>query len=140
MNMYVFSPSKNLIYPVELKGKYISAGTWPDDEVEISDEMANEFITQSPPGKIRIVVNDLPAWEDIPPPQKEELIAQADACKQNLINSAMQSIDVIQLKIKTGRVLTDIETDRVNAVLDYIDEVTTTDTSTAPDIDWPPLP
>ncbi|WP_142455961.1 tail fiber assembly protein [Escherichia coli] len=29
---------------------------------------------------------------------------------------------------------------RLNAVLDYIDAVTATDTSTAPDVIWPELP
>ncbi|EHK7461607.1 tail fiber assembly protein, partial [Escherichia coli] len=32
------------------------------------------------------------------------------------------------------------ETTRLNAVLDYIDAVTVTDTSTAPDVIWPELP
>ncbi len=32
------------------------------------------------------------------------------------------------------------ETTRLNTVLDYIDAVTATDTSTAPDVIWPELP
>ncbi|HDI5970921.1 TPA: tail fiber assembly protein, partial [Escherichia coli] len=36
--------------------------------------------------------------------------------------------------------LTQAETTRLNAVLDYIDAVTATDTSTAPDVIWPGLP
>ena len=55
----------------------------------------------------------------------------------SLIDTAMASISLIQLKLQTGRKLTQTENTRLNAVLDYIDAVTATDTSTAPDINWP---
>ncbi|ELL8683005.1 tail fiber assembly protein, partial [Escherichia coli] len=50
------------------------------------------------------------------------------------------SISLIQLKLQAGRKLTQAETTRLNAVLDYIDAVVATDTSTAPDVIWPELP
>lgn len=52
----------------------------------------------------------------------------------------MQSIDVLQLKLRAGRMLIDAENAKLNAVLDYIDAVNAIDTSTAPDIDWPEMP
>ncbi|HGT8326361.1 TPA: tail fiber assembly protein [Escherichia coli] len=61
----------------------------------------------------------------------------AEAQRQSLIDTAMASISLIQLKLQAGRKLTQAETTRLNAVLDYIDAVTTTDTSTAPEINWP---
>ncbi|EHH4638955.1 tail fiber assembly protein, partial [Escherichia coli] len=57
-----------------------------------------------------------------------------------LIDAAMASISLIQLKLQAGRQLTQAEITRLNAVLDYIDTVTATDTSTAPDVIWPELP
>ncbi|MFJ7173970.1 tail fiber assembly protein [Citrobacter freundii] len=57
--------------------------------------------------------------------------------KESLINDAMASISVIQLKLSAGRKLTPEETEKLNAVLDYIDSVTATDISSAPDINWP---
>ncbi|HAO9419263.1 TPA: DUF550 domain-containing protein [Escherichia coli] len=63
-----------------------------------------------------------------------------DAQRQSLIDAAMASISLIQLKLRAGRKLTQAETTRLNAVLDYIDAVTATDTSTAPDVIWPELP
>lgn len=36
-----------------------------------------------------------------------------------------------------GRTLTSVEKGKVNAILDYIDELESVDTSTAPDIEWP---
>ncbi|MBB7026267.1 tail fiber assembly protein, partial [Escherichia coli] len=70
----------------------------------------------------------------------DELVADAEQKKQSLINAAMVNISVIQLKLQAGRKLTQEETTRLNVVLDYIDAVTATDISTAPDIEWPAIP
>ncbi len=78
-----------------------------------------------------------------PPTQErshDELVADAEQKKQSLIDTAMASISLIQLKLQAGRNLTQAETTRLNAVLDYIDAVTATDTSTAPDVNWPAFP
>lgn len=74
-----------------------------------------------------------------PTPERphDELVADAEQKKQSLIDAAMANISVIQLKLQAGRNLTQAETTRLNAVLDYIDVVEATDTSTAPDIEWP---
>ncbi|MDO2277553.1 tail fiber assembly protein, partial [Escherichia coli] len=76
------------------------------------------------------------------PPERshDELVADAEQKKQSLIDAAMASISLIQLKLQAGRNLTQAETTRLNTVLDYIDAVTATDTSTAPDIEWPVFP
>ncbi|NYY77154.1 tail assembly chaperone [Escherichia coli] len=60
--------------------------------------------------------------------------------RQSLIDAAMASISLIQLKLQAGRKLTQAETARLNAVLDYIDAVAAIDTSIAPDVIWPELP
>ncbi|EFE7590223.1 TPA: tail fiber assembly protein [Escherichia coli] len=77
-----------------------------------------------------------------PTPERshDELVADAEQKKQSLINAAMVNISVIQLKLQAGRKLTQEETTRLNVVLDYIDAVTATDISTAPDIEWPAIP
>ncbi|EPE2534045.1 tail fiber assembly protein [Escherichia coli] len=67
-------------------------------------------------------------------------VEAAEAQRQSLIDAAMASISLIQLKLQAARKLTQAETTRLNAVLDYIDAVTATDTSTAPDVIWPELP
>ncbi|EJH0822714.1 tail fiber assembly protein [Escherichia coli] len=67
-------------------------------------------------------------------------VEAAEAQRQSLIDAAMASISLIQLKLQAGRKLTQAETARLNAVLDYIDAVTAADTSTAPDVIWPELP
>ncbi|HGX3642203.1 TPA: tail fiber assembly protein [Escherichia coli] len=70
----------------------------------------------------------------------EKWVTDTEAQRQSLIDAAMASISLIQLKLQAGRKLTQAETTRLNAVLDYIDAVTATDTSTAPDVIWPELP
>ncbi|OSK43136.1 tail fiber assembly protein-like protein [Escherichia coli E267] len=69
------------------------------------------------------------------PPERshDELVADAEQKKQSLIDAAMANISVIQLKLQAGRKLTQEETTRLNVVLDYIEAVTATDTSIAPD-------
>ncbi|AMU85547.1 tail fiber assembly protein [Escherichia coli] len=72
--------------------------------------------------------------------QHSAAVGAAETQRQSLIDTAMASISLIQLKLQAGRKLTQAETTRLNAVLDYIDAVTATDTSTAPDINWPAPP
>ncbi|MEH5620094.1 tail fiber assembly protein [Escherichia coli] len=72
--------------------------------------------------------------------QHSAAVEAAEAQRQSLIDAAMASISLIQLKLQAGRKLTQPENTRLNAVLDYIDAVTATDTRTAPDVIWPELP
>ncbi|EIH7246913.1 TPA: tail fiber assembly protein [Escherichia coli] len=72
--------------------------------------------------------------------QYSAAVDAAEIQRQSLIDAAMASISLIQLKLQAGRKLTQAETTRLNAVLDYIDAVEATDTSTAPDVIWPELP
>ncbi|HCN7021467.1 TPA: tail fiber assembly protein, partial [Escherichia coli] len=72
--------------------------------------------------------------------QHSAAVGAAEAQRQSLIDAAMASISLIQLKLQAGRKLTQPENTRLNAVLDYIDAVTATDTSTAPNVIWPELP
>ena len=72
--------------------------------------------------------------------QHSAAVGAAEVQHQSLVDAAMASISLIQLKLQAGRKLTQAETTRLNAVLDYIDAVTAIDTSTAPDIIWPVFP
>ena len=72
--------------------------------------------------------------------QHSAAVDAAEAQRQSLIDTAMASISLIQLKLQAGRKLMQTENTRLNAVLDYIDAVMATDTSTAPDVIWPELP
>ncbi|EJT8722737.1 tail fiber assembly protein [Escherichia coli] len=72
--------------------------------------------------------------------QHSAAVGAAEAQRQSLIDTAMASISLIQLKLQAGRNLTQAETARLNAVLDYLDALEMVDTSSAPDIEWPTPP
>ena len=72
--------------------------------------------------------------------QNSAAVDAAEAQRQSLIGAAMDSISLIQLKLRAGRNLTQEEKTRLNSVLDYIDAVEAIDTSNVPDIEWPVSP
>ena len=75
-------------------------------------------------------------WATDTDAQHRAAIEVAELHRQSLIDAAMSSIGLIQLKLQAGRKLTPAETTKLNTTLDYIDAVTVTDTSTVPDINW----
>ncbi|ELW7418187.1 DUF4376 domain-containing protein [Salmonella enterica] len=76
--MYYYSPEQNTFYPTDLKKVYIDAGTFPDDVVEVDDDVWLEFAGNPPPeGKQRAAgKNGLPCWENIPLPDIEDARAR----------------------------------------------------------------
>ncbi|EAQ6105667.1 DUF4376 domain-containing protein [Salmonella enterica] len=68
--MYHYSPTQNTFYPDELKQVYIDAGSFPDDTVEVDDDIWLQFAGNPPPeGKERAAGSDnQPCWVDIPLP------------------------------------------------------------------------
>lgn len=79
--MYHYSPSNNAFYPDELKQVYIDAGSFPDDTVEVDDDIWLEFAGNHPPeGKERAAGSDnQPCWVDIPLPDIEDARNQKHA-------------------------------------------------------------
>lgn len=136
-----YSPAVlNSFYRVADKADYEKAGTWPDKFVEVTDDEFAEFTGTAPVGKVLASAAGKPEWIDIPAPTHDVLVSLAEQNRQSLIDSATRSISIIRLKLQAGRKLTEAETTRLNAVLDYIDSVEATDTSNAPDIEWPISP
>ncbi|HAF5679633.1 TPA: DUF4376 domain-containing protein [Salmonella enterica] len=72
--MYHYSPSQNAFYSDDMKQVYIDAGSFPDDTVEVSDDVWLKFAGNHPPeGKQRAAGHDgLPCWVDIPLPDIED--------------------------------------------------------------------
>jgi hypothetical protein len=79
------------------------------------------------------------AWVTDTSAQHAAAVSAATLHAQQLVDAAMQSVSVIQLKLQAGRTLTDTEKTKLNNVLDYIDAVNAVDKSTAPDVNWPVL-
>ena len=133
----------NASYAVIENGMVVNVIVW-DGEAEFTvpdnQQLINISDISEQPG-IGWVYSD-EGFTAPPTPERshDELVADAEQKKQSLIDTAMASISLIQLKLQAGRNLTQAETTRLNAVLDYIDAVTATDTSTAPDVNWPAFP
>jgi len=87
---YWFSPKTNAFYPFALKKSYELAGSLPDDLVEVTDDIFNEFSGAPPAGKVRVAGKDsLPCWEDLPMilPTEDELKAQARTLRDSFIEA-----------------------------------------------------
>lgn len=137
---YVYRASTGGFYCDELEAEYRKAGTWPGFFVRVSDEDYRNLMEGVSQGKI-IVPNKqcYPVLQERPAPSRDELIAEAEEKRRELIESAQQSISVIQLKQMNGRSVTEKEVTRLNDVLDYIEALEATETDAAPDIHWPEL-
>ncbi|MBX8901967.1 tail fiber assembly protein [Citrobacter freundii] len=137
-----YSKTTNAFYDMSRKDLFIEAGTWPDDVIEVEQNIADEFMQTPPSGKQRISGDDgLPAWGDIPPPTKEDSIAAAEYERQSRIDAANNFMNSKQWpgKAAIGRLKGD-ELLQYNLWLDYLDALEAVDTSSAPDIKWPTPP
>lgn len=142
MNDYIYSAGKNAFFPVSLKAAYLKSDSWPADGVEVSDDIAQEFMGSPPTGKMRAAGNDgYPAWAEIPPPTHEDLVAAAERETQSLIAQANDYMNNKQWpgKAAIGRLKGD-ELTQYGLWLDYLDALDAVDTATAPDIAWPEKP
>lgn len=139
MNQYIYSPSENAFYAVALKNTYVLKNTWPNDALNVSDEIATEFMSESPEGKIRVAgVDGYPAWADKPELTHDELVAVANAEKQERIDYANSFMNNRQWpgKAALGRLKGD-ELTQYSEWLDYLDALEAVNTASAPDINWP---
>ncbi|HAM7428591.1 TPA: tail fiber assembly protein [Escherichia coli] len=142
VNTYFYSAKHNSFFPLELKDDYINGIGWPEDAIEVTEQVYSEFAGEPPEGQKRVAgKNGLPEWEDIPPPTHEEIVAQAEIEKQNRTDAANGYINSNQWpgKAAMGR-LKETDKARYNTWLDYLENIESVDTSTAPDITWPNPP
>ncbi|TGC15418.1 tail fiber assembly protein [Escherichia sp. E4385] len=141
MNRYIYDAKTNAFYPLILKEDYERSGTWPENGVEVGEDVFLEYVRVNP-GKIRVPGDGgLPTWVDAPEPTKEQLIASAEREKQRRIDAANEYMQSKQWpgKAAIGRLNGD-DLAQYNLRLDYLEALEAVDTSTAPDITWPVKP
>jgi hypothetical protein len=61
----IFSATAIGFYDPDLRAEYEAHGTWPADDVEISDADWREYSGDQPAGKTLGSVNGRPAWVDV---------------------------------------------------------------------------
>ncbi|ALX78141.1 tail fiber assembly protein [Cronobacter malonaticus] len=125
------------IYGVIVDGVVVNSIMW-DGEGQL--DMEGDIVLMGSNGGIGWAY-DGKEFSPPPPPQKthEEHVALAENQRLGLAAAAEQSISLMRTKLLMGRKLTEAETAKVNAVLDYIDELNSLDMSEAPDIEWPAI-
>lgn len=139
MNEYIFSPGKNAFYPLSLQSEYEAAGTWPEDGVPVSVDVYTHFSDLPPDGKVRGVIDGMPAWVDIPPPTHEELVAIAEQKKKALLAEAVKATSMWRTELQLG-IISDEDKAALTDWILYHRELQGIDTDTAPDIEWPDKP
>ncbi|EIL5950599.1 tail fiber assembly protein [Escherichia coli] len=125
-----------------LKSEYELNGMWPADGIDITEEVAYEFIKQPPEGKV-IGVNEegMPAWIDKPPITHAEEVIKANNEKHGRIVEAVNYMNSKQWvgKAILGRLDVN-EMKMYNVWLDYLEKLEAVDPSTAPNIIFPDKP
>lgn len=142
MEKIFFSAATLGFYPEALKPNYEAGGGWPDDAVEITTEDWHVFASSYPDGKMLAADKQgYPVWVDAPPPTHEELIAQAEQKKQQLVDIANDYMNSKQWpgKAVIGRLKGD-DLAKYNLWVDYLDALWAVDVSNPAEILWPEQP
>jgi len=136
---YFFSPSQNAFYDGELQDAYDASNTWPEDAVEVNQDIFQTYISSPPDGKVRGIIKGEPAWVDIPPLSAEENVMVATSKKSILIGEASAVIAPLQDAFDL-EMATDSELEQLSAWKKYRVLLNRVDVFSAPDIDWPAKP
>ena len=139
MDKYLYDAKTNMFYPSALKNEYKASGLWPADGRWVDEKTFTEF-NNPPPGKMRVAGEDgNPAWSDIPPPSRDELIAVAEHQKAALLAEA-SAIIAPMADAQAGGYIDEADVPRLAEWQRYRYRLTKIDTSTAPDIKLPLKP
>lgn len=138
---YAWSASKNVFYLISDLLLYIRNNNWPDDAVEVSDEVFAEYASfQNDDGMVRGVGDDgMPAWVKPTEPSKEELIKDAESKRSSLIAKSSLEIDMLTDAESDGSITEDEKT-ALEKWKGYRLELRRLDVNNAPDIMWPVVP
>lgn len=142
VNTYFYSAKYNSFFPSELKNDYINGIGWPEDAIEVTDQVYSEFAGYSSTGKIMVPgENGMPDWGDVAPPIYDEIVDQLEFEKKIRINIANDFINSKQWpgKASLGR-LKGNELIKYSLWLDYLDALGALEATSSPDIRWPTPP
>lgn len=127
-------------YLSDLYQDYEISGTWPNDVIEVSERWYEYLINGQGEGKV-ISVNEYaqPVLVDPAPPALEQVIQDADQQKNSLMEEANIALLPLQDAADLG-----IATESESALLvkwkKYRVLLNRTDTSKAPEVEWPEKP
>jgi len=135
--MYKFSQETGAFYPISMLEDYLSAGTLPDDLVDISEEIYSLYVQTPPAGKMRGAdLQGMPTWVDIP--QSVETPESAENKRSYLLAQAQNTISVWQTELQLG-IINDQDKESLTAWIGYIQQLRAVDTSKS-SVTWPDIP
>ncbi|MCE9896281.1 MULTISPECIES: tail fiber assembly protein [Citrobacter freundii complex] len=124
---YIWDTKNIRLLAYLLKPEYQESGMWPDDGVDVSDEVSTEYAGQPPNGKkLGVGTDGMPAWVDIPPPTPEELAAFAVQKKSALLAEASTVIAPLR-DASDGGYIDDTDKPKLVAWLKYRYDLTKVD-------------
>jgi hypothetical protein len=133
---YYYSATTNCFYYADEIYIHQENGTWPNDALGVEDSVFIEYTGEPPVGKTRGAYIGIPAWVDIPEPTHDELVAEAELMKKNLLSAARNTISIWQTELQLG-IISDDDKASLISWLSYIKELQAVDTDTAPGVNWP---
>ncbi|MFA3760538.1 tail fiber assembly protein [Yersinia sp. 2466 StPb PI] len=145
MTTAYFSPSLKSFIPAAWKedGTY-TEDSWPVDAVLATDEEVAMFWKQTPPPRKMLgVIDERPAWVDLPPLTDEQLaeikainVTQTQETKIKLISGASDKIETLKDRIDAGQdKAAELKLWKLYRIA--LDDI---DVNSAPDIEWPLAP
>lgn len=129
----------NLVYAYdENQMSFVDKINAPDFDEK--DEIPSVYFEIDEKIKSMKPMSDKEYWEYINPPvTKEQLIAEAEAKKQALIDEVNQKTQLWQTQLALG-IITEEDKASLKEWMLYAQKVQAVDVSSAPDIDWPVKP
>ncbi|MDL0004159.1 tail fiber assembly protein [Enterobacter roggenkampii] len=93
MNRYLYDAITNAFYPFASKARYLEAGSWPANGVDVDEETYEEF-KNPPAGKVRAPDSEgNPSWVDIPPVPNEYLRKSALSMLSNIYQDDIEKLN-----------------------------------------------
>ncbi|EOO5675030.1 tail fiber assembly protein [Escherichia coli] len=138
----VYSAANNSFFAKNDVEKYEEAGWELADVVDVTYDAYLEFIEdRTLQGQVRIAGADgFPAWGDIPPPTREELITAAEQVRQQLLAQADATMLDWRTELMLGEI-SDASREKLSAWLAYKNAVKSVDVTTDPEhVNWPVPP
>ncbi len=139
---YFYDALSNLFYCDMNKEAYIAAGKWPENLVGVSQETFTEFAGTPPNGKMRIAGEDgLPAWANLPPPTREDILQGMEITRHLLLSYADEVTADWRTELALGEI-SDGDKDKLSAWMAYKRQVKaiTAEAAIADGFEWPPMP
>lgn len=142
MTNFVYSAKNNCFIEASRVEEYKSFGWELDDVKPVENSVYEEFIEdRASHGYVRVAGEDgLPAWGDVPPPTREEMIIASKRTKEEKLMRANAVINNNQWPSKlTLKRLSTGEKEKFVQWLDYLDAVSAIDAEQE-DPEWPVEP